>query len=440
MHPIDYYHRPSVLARMTEFLGGTHLSDATCHYIARCRDATDPEFTRSPPGELPLFLSRGWDVGRSMWDATSLIVDLDVEYVNFDFPAEPFLDPARTFSLQQPVERAVEAIFSEIGLRPLHAITGRGHHFVWKVHRESKAFRRLARIGRIPPHMRRLYQTKRPSRDESVGLTLGRAFAGMGLVLEYMAHRILDQASSSCAVPVLPTAVRVDPQERGSEMVSVDISEYGDPLYTRVIRIPFSLYLKPWSRMEVMPAEIADRVPPMVMIPLGGLDLSEGIETMRDMEKAAEWASHTDCHIPDGSAEAEPLLELYLRSELRAFHDRYYSQEHDPADRWPSTYDRTPLERLPGFLQGALRDPNDQLLKPRVLADLTAELLGQGWHPRHIAGLVRSKYERDYGWLNEWYVYDAAMRADFYVRLFSGLIEVGPPGYRIVLDASGLPT
>jgi hypothetical protein len=48
-----------------------------------------------------------------------------------------------------------------------------------------------------------------------------------------------------------------------------------------------------------------------------------------------------------------------------------------------------------------------------------------GWHPRHIAGLIRSKYERDYGWLAEWLIYDAATRADFYTRLFAGLIEVG---------------
>ncbi len=440
MHPIDYYHRPSVLARMTEFLGGAHLGEATCRFVARCRDAIDPEFTMSDPRELPLFLARGWDVGRSMWDGSSLVADLDVEYVNFDFPAEPFLDPVRTFSLQQPVQRAIGAIFSETGLHPLHAITGRGHHFVWKVDRDSEAFHRLASIGKIPAHMRRLYLTKRPPRGESVGLATAQAFAGTGLVLEYMAHCILDQASALCTIPLLPTAVGVDAQERGNEMVSIDISEYGDPLYTRVIRIPFSLYLKPWSRMEVMPAEIADRVPPMVMIPLGELHWREGVEMMRDLDKAAEGAAHADCRIPDGSTGTERLLDLYLHSELRGFHDRYYAQEHEPTDRWPSTYDRMPLERLSGFLQGALRNPNDQLLKPRILKDLTTELLGQGWHPRHIAGLVRSKYERDYGWLNEWYVYDAATRADFYIRLFSGLVEVGPPGYRTAFDASGLPT
>jgi hypothetical protein len=42
-----------------------------------------------------------------------------------------------------------------------------------------------------------------------------------------------------------------------------------------------------------------------------------------------------------------------------------------------------------------------------------------GWHPRHVAGLIRSKFERDYGWGDHWLDYSPAMRADFYVRIFA---------------------
>jgi len=48
-----------------------------------------------------------------------------------------------------------------------------------------------------------------------------------------------------------------------------------------------------------------------------------------------------------------------------------------------------------------------------------------GWHPRHIAGLIRSKYERDYGWGEQWLHYDPGSQADFYVRLFSGFFVAG---------------
>jgi hypothetical protein len=60
-----------------------------------------------------------------------------------------------------------------------------------------------------------------------------------------------------------------------------------------------------------------------------------------------------------------------------------------------------------------------------VLKHLTHVMRAKGWHPRHIAGLVRSKYERDHGWGRQWYVYDAATRSDFYIRLFAGLMERG---------------
>jgi hypothetical protein len=64
-------------------------------------------------------------------------------------------------------------------------------------------------------------------------------------------------------------------------------------------------------------------------------------------------------------------------------------------------------------------------LKPAGIQHVVRALISKGWHPRHIAGLIRSKYERNYGWGREWFVYDAATRADFYTRIFAGAIELG---------------
>jgi hypothetical protein len=65
------------------------------------------------------------------------------------------------------------------------------------------------------------------------------------------------------------------------------------------------------------------------------------------------------------------------------------------------------------------------LLKPAGIQHVVRMFLADGWHPRHIAGLIRSKYERNFGWGDQWYLYDAATRADFYVRLFSGMMITG---------------
>jgi hypothetical protein len=40
-------------------------------------------------------------------------------------------------------------------------------------------------------------------------------------------------------------------------------------------------------------------------------------------------------------------------------------------------------------------------------------------------GLIRSKYERDYGWKDQWVGYDPATRSDFYARAFTGEFVIG---------------
>ena len=74
---------------------------------------------------------------------------------------------------------------------------------------------------------------------------LASAFCGVGLVMEFLAHRIKGIAASASRIQVELTAVEVHAVKRGREMIFIDISEYGDPLFTRAIRVPFSRYLKP---------------------------------------------------------------------------------------------------------------------------------------------------------------------------------------------------
>jgi hypothetical protein len=425
MKIIEYYKTANVQSRMIEFLGGHSLDDATCFYIGRCWDTIKPGFNMRKPGNLDLFLDNEWDVARSLWDKEWLMVDLDIEYTNFEFPAEPFLDYQRTFGLQQPVLHAILRMLSGTGIQPLHSVSGRGHHFVWKVHPASPAFEQLVQVGRLSPALTGVYSVRHPPDNQPVDLRLGKAFSGLGLVMEYVAYRVLAESQSSCLIPVFPEAVDFGPQERGREMISLDISEYADPLHTRGVRMPFSIYIKPWQHPEMLNPQIEGKIPVMVMVPSNGLDTHEVAAVMRDLGKAAEWASHTSGIIPDHSHGMEALISLYLRSDVRQFHDWFYSVEPEPPERWPVTYDRVPVMEYPPHIRYTLEHPNEPLLRPGPVRQLVAFLLEQGWHPRHIAGLIRSKYERNYGWLNQWYIYDAGMRADFHARVLSGLIKMG---------------
>lgn len=421
----DYYRHPDVRARMEEFLGGASTGSSPCPYITTCDSEKGSELRQRAPGELPRLLSQGLDVSRSLWDRDSLIAHLDLEYVNFDFPAEAYLDPLRTFSLQQPVVEAAQRALLEYGIAPLHLLSGRGHHLVWRIDRDSEAFHWLAGVAHLPGHLQRRYASVTSPDGSPLPDDVGRAFSGLGRVMEFLAHRILDGSSEATDVPLELTAVSVGPGQRGREMVSIDISEYGDPLDTRAIRIPFSIYRKPWVNGQVLQAPGLDQIPYLVVIPLHEMELDQGLLAMRAADTAAELAGRASVQIPDQSGATERLIRSYEQSNLARFHDRFYETDHDPADRWPRTYDRAPLHLLPACIRRILERPNDLLLKPAGIRQVVVALMAKGWHPRHIAGLVRSKYERDHGWGDEWFVYDAATRADFYVRMFAGLIETG---------------
>jgi hypothetical protein len=166
-------------------------------------------------------------------------------------------------------------------------------------------------------------------------------------------------------------------------------------------------------------------LPPLVVVTMPeGLSLAEALAARRP-ELAAQLAAHTSAAIPDGSAGMLQLVETYRASSLAAFHRWYYACEPEPPARWPQTYDRVDLATLPPCASQILARPNDRILRPAGLQHLVRVLLAMGWHPRHVAGLVRSKLERDHGWRHGVHFFDAAVRADFYVRLFAGLVLAG---------------
>jgi hypothetical protein len=145
----------------------------------------------------------------------------------------------------------------------------------------------------------------------------------------------------------------------------------------------------------------------------------------QDFARSQKYAATVRTVIPESSEGVLQLIKSYKASKLFRFHSYFDAAEHDPQERWPETYDRFDLNELPPCIAYCLRFPNDNLLKPTNIQALTRALMKLGWHPGHIAGLIRSKLERDYGWGVQWLKYDASTRANFYVRLFSGLIADG---------------
>lgn len=412
-----YNANPWVRRRLAEFLGGEFPDESTAVYFT-AESATEARHKVARPlEELPSWLEQGSEPHRSLWDRRSLLCHLDVEYVNFDHPAYAFLEPERPFRLQEPVVAATLDILARYGIIPLHLLTGRGHHFVRRILHTSEAFVRLSKIGHLGATLSHLYATALSPTGEKVEPKLGAAFSGLGLAMEFLANEIRREASAKCECPIELGAIEAGPGENGREIVSVDITEYADPLCSREIRIPFSVYLKPAQLNLDLPG-----IAPIFCIPMLTCDLPEALRQMHDAAAVTELARASSVTIPDFSEGMQRLVATYEESSLASFHHDFYSQQHDAPGVWAETYDRTPLEVLPPCTRLFLEKPNDLLLRPACARRVVRVMLALGWHPRHIAGLIRSKYERDFEWRDQWKGFDPATRADFYARLFAGMI------------------
>ncbi|MBL9152378.1 MAG: hypothetical protein JNK37_07835 [Verrucomicrobiales bacterium] len=388
------YSDPAVRCRLIEFLGGDTLERATATYVTPsdgCR--FDREQLRRP-ADLDQLLSSELDLARSFADTDSLLLHLDIEYVNFDSPAEAFVDPWRAFDLQEPAVNAIQTLLLEQGIRPLHLITGQGHHFVWRVRRDSEVAGRISALCPAPELLDSCVERVPAPFREAIDANAQRGFAGLALLMEYLAHRVKTAAAPLSKIPVTITAVQVEPcTTRKREIVSIDISEYGDPLHTRMIRMPFTNYLKPWVNGMARSLGLEGQIPAFRAIPLHEIDIRQAIKVRQVDADVRDLARRACVRIPEQSAGTTRLLDEYLASPLRCFHEFFHADRHDPRERWHETYDRTPLETLPPCARHLLVWPNDLLLKPAGIQLLTRCLLAEGWHPRHIAGLVRSKYE-----------------------------------------------
>lgn len=395
-----------------EYLGGHELGDATCLFLGRL-DADNPSrFVRHPTDCLDTLLDESCELARSLEDRVSLLVHLDIEYVNFDDPAAAYVDARRIFQLQEPLVAVIEAQLLRLGIHYLHVVTGQGHHFVWKIRKCSPVAKAISRLGiRTTPELE----------DEADPM-----FPHLALLMEHLAHQIKRGAAAVCEIPVEITALHVGPGKSGArEMLSIDISEYGDPLSSRLIRIPYTVYRKPWVSGMIGRLGIEEQVPEFFTLPLHEMNILDLIERRHQPQTIIDLARRAGVAIPLEESGTRHLLDDYLKSPLAGFHREFYARGGGDPGRWREAAELL-AESLPPCARQVLARPNDLLLKPSGIQLVTRCLLADGWHPRHIAGLLAAIF-RDpaHDWGSQWDDYDPALRAEFYVRLFAGQIALG---------------
>ena len=403
-----YYGHAGVQRCMREYCGERD-GRASCHFVSQLSPdhfITWAEAPRFSPADLPALWEAGWDISRSLLDRDSLIVYFEIDVADPDTPEDALLRPAQAFFDVEPVYRAVCTELTRLGLPLLDVMTGRGYHFAGKVPLESQVVSAVSSIA--PPDA--------PS--------IQRSHIGLGMLLEHLAHNIYRRASRH-RIPVVIDGVEVGRGGVGRETVSLDLSGYGDPVGVRQMRVAYSTYQSHRVRPDIFGLYAAREVPILAAVPRRGRSLFWMLEHARTADQAADLAECDDGNLPEVTTGMDHLFDEYNASPLAAFHREYYGTTiHEPG-RWPDTYDRLSADGVVPCVGEALRAPNDALLKPTVLQQLTRYLMARGWSPRHIAGLVWSKYARDYGWGDRWSLLDPQRRAEFDVRVFAGALVTG---------------
>jgi hypothetical protein len=422
----QYYADPDVRTRLLEYCGAVPGAPPSAVYVAVLHPEGRPfpgwqQATRVPAVALTEHLSLEGDLSRSLWDTRNLIFVLDLDYQNVDFPANPFLYPAETFVKLEPAYRATRQVLVRFGLSPLVVMTGRGYHFIGRIPLNDPAIDMLASLV---PDLPGWYEGYRDRHSRNIDATLdvrqARAASGLGLLIEYLAHRILRRSARSSRVPVVVNGTVVGSGPMGRECVSLDFSHVGDPLDTRTMRIAFSTYQWHRFRPDIFGPE-CERAGTLVALPRRGRGLLSMLMSGRTLDAARRSARRTSTALPIVADGVRRLVIEYESSRLAAFHRTFYGTGGRGESRAP----RVDLETLLPCVAVALNSPNDLLLKPEHLQHLTRALLTCGWTARQIAELVCEYYESDFGWGDRWAVLHPRSRAEFDVRVFAGLIAMG---------------
>jgi hypothetical protein len=427
----EYYADPIVRLRIREYCGDSPDQPTRCLFLAGIdsRAGQDVGWDRAPRyplDELGALLANGADIARSTWDASSLLIHLDIDYLNVDAPGEAYQHPAEVFFKLEPTYRATQRVLHHFGLPLYTLVTGRGYHFTGQVPLESPLVDRIGSQVPEPPRWAMNVTARRPQWvTADISQRHARAYVGMGLLVEYLAHRILKRASQRSSIPVVLNGTVVGTGLVGRECISIDISYAGDPLDVRHTRIAFSAYQKHRFRPDLVGRRVAADRPPFIAVPRIGESLVELLSRGREPQHAARTARYQSALVPIVTPGVSRVVTAYETSKLGEFHREFYDTPVRRGKELDEIFDSVPLTSLPGCFVDPLLGPNDRLLQPAVVQHVTRVLLARGMKPRDISAIVHSRYAKDFRWGGRWFWLDAETRAEFDVRVFAGLVATG---------------
>ena len=440
--PRDYYSHPEVAKAILKHLGNTdllpeelsllkcekELHNVDCEYMAISNLDIKKQKDRSParsvkPWEIPGYLRDNLvsEIFRALWsrdskdrmgDPNAQIIPWDIEYFNRSSPGYAFIDQRGVFEKMEPVFQEMEATLGHYGIQHMSVMTGRGYHFLTQVPSGSRVMQDLIEIGNVIEDPVSSLQRHIPvfsKRDRPVPPNSQLAYKGANHLMQYVFGQTINNARSRSDLPI-------EISDRGEECIVLDGTGVVRNLDRAVSGTLGSLYLKPLIKEAyyVPNTRLITRVARNVK----GQEIDEVpalIQVRQNYKKSVDNLAQSGGFIPDGSAGVARLIKDYRRSELRQLHLALDNEPGDPPEKWHETYRKDNyawLKDINPHLHEKVMNANPLLLQPDDL-NFFINTIYDAWGAQlssagHIAALIRSIYEDDFGWGGKFSSHDSA--------------------------------
>jgi hypothetical protein len=301
-------------------------------------------------------------------------------------------------------------------------LTPSGGHFLFWVNEGTEEWNELASIGCLEEDLKAAYNFHDHNdlkRNPKIKMGAGYVYSGLGRLWEYLSHEAVNNVTvGSKELPLTLSSPL-------NKCVNMDITQYADPAYMRIMRAPFSAHKK---RNKVVPG-----ANPLVDIVLwhyngkekvGEMNFENLIDCMWDHEKAVEHSKQFTGHIPAANKNLTKLVHEYKNSELYKFHQDFDC--HPDLNKQEAFHRAINDQRLDDKTRSVLEHPNPRSKNPRALVRFINNLLENDWHPKHIGNLIADLYEQpQHDWNGDnWMKYPSRTRANFWARIYSGIALV----------------
>ena len=153
------------------------------------------------------------------------------------------------------------------------------------------------------------------------------------------------------------------------------------------------------------------------------LAISEVIDCMWDLEKAADHALNFTGEIPKSNNSIIDFVNEYKKSELYEFHKKFDATESIPhGDAVEKALKESNITDRTRYI---LYEPNPMAVQPIDVKEFVHDfVINAEWKPKHVANILRDIYNDDikHGWVQDFKDrYPAEEKANFWTRTFASM-------------------